>query len=128
MSDDVVACLAFAAVINITFMLRKWQGDQAGASEGPVAFQVALDIYFTKDSFISRDRNEHFKSLRMPISAHRCKKNYKHLCLALAGLNLQAQLSDRIINFSALHSVHDGKLGKKGQWHQVILTKMNYLI
>ena len=59
MSDDVVACLAFAAVINITFMLRKWQGDQATASEGPVAFQVALDIYFTKDSFISRERNEH---------------------------------------------------------------------
>ena len=37
--------------------------------------------------------------------------------LALAGLNLQPQLSDRIIHFSALNSVHDRKLGKKGQWH-----------
>ena len=65
MSDDVVACLAFAAVINITFMLRKWQGDQAAASEGPVAFQVALDIYFTKDTLISRDRNEHFANAHL---------------------------------------------------------------
>ena len=32
----------------------------------------------------------------------------------LAGLNLQAQLSDTIIHFSALNSVHDRKLGKKG--------------
>ena len=37
--------------------------------------------------------------------------------LALAGLNLQAELSDRIIHFSALNSVHDRKFGKKGQWH-----------
>ena len=66
MSDDVVACLAFAAVINITFMLRKLQGDhQAAASKGPVAFQVALDIYFTKDTLISRDRNEHFANAHL---------------------------------------------------------------
>ena len=46
--------------------------------------------------------------------------------LVLAGLNLQAQLSDTIIHFGALNSVHDRKLVKKGQWHWVKLTKMNY--
>ena len=44
------------------------KGTAAAASEGPVAFQVALDIYSTKDSLISQDRNEHFEGVQMLIS------------------------------------------------------------
>ena len=72
--------------------------------------------------------------------AHRGKKNYKCLCFALVivfwlkwagylaviGLNLLAQSSDRMHHFTALISVHDGKLYQKGQWQQVIHRKMMY--
>ena len=46
--------------------------------------------------------------------------------LALAGLNLLAQLSNRIHHFTALNSVHVRKLGQKGQWHLVMNRKMIY--
>ena len=51
---------------------------------------------------------------------HRCKENYKHLCFNIAtvfwlkaviGLNLLAQISDRIYHFTALNSVHVRMLG-----------------
>ena len=54
------------------------------------------------------------------LPAHRCKENHKHLCFTIAivfwlkaviGLNLLAQISDRIYHFTALNSVHVRKLG-----------------
>ena len=54
------------------------------------------------------------EELQISVLCHCCCFLAKYF--ALAGLSLLAQLSDRIIHFSALNSVHDRKLDKKGQW------------